>query len=506
VVGAGIAREVHAAFGAGAATAHLIDAPAGRLRLLAAAGPPAVCPERLEAVPLDADLPLPRAARTGDALWIEGGAEQEAASPALARGGDGCASSVALPLHACGVPVGVLGLAFGEPRRFQPDERALLASVAEACGQALERAALFDRERGARTAEARTRALLDALVEHAPVGIGFLDRDFRFARVNRVLAEIDGLPAEAHLGRLPRELFPGIPMERIEASWRRVLETGEPLVDVPVEGETPAAPGRRRQWVESWYPVQAGAETLGLGAIVREVTAEREAEEFQRNVLGIVGHDLRNPLSTVLTAARLARRHEAAPAELRTLLDRILRSTGRMERIVSVLLDYTRVRAGTGIPLQRAGCALDALILSVVEEAEGAQPGRKVRTRFEGDGAGEWDPGRVGQAVANLVTNALVHSPPSAGVEVSLRGTDAEVEVAVWNEGPPIAPEALPRLFEPFRRGQPSGENGGQGLGLGLFIARAIVEAHGGAIEARSSAAEGTVFTVRMPRRAGGEG
>jgi phosphoserine phosphatase RsbU/P len=101
--------------------------------------------------------------------------------------------------------------------------------------------------------------------------------------------------------------------------------------------------------------------------------------------------------------------------------------------------------------------------------------------------------------LANLLGNALSYSPAATPVRVTWRGEEGALAVEVANQGPPIPPELMPHLFEPFRRG-PGTQAGKKGLGLGLFIARQIVLAHGGSIEARSSASEGTVFTVRLPR------
>jgi PAS domain S-box-containing protein len=374
--------------------------------------------------------------------------------------------------------------------------RGLLAMVSDAT---------YDREREAALARARddaerSRALLDAVVDNAPIGIGFFDRELRFRGLNQLLADMDGLPVEAHLGKAAREVLPGLPIDEMEGAWREILRTGRPVLDVELAGETPAAPGKRRTWLESWYPVRSGDDILGIGALVREVTAEREADEFQRNVLGIVGHDLRTPLSAIANGAHLLVRADDLPPERIRLAGRILANAARMERIISMLLDYARVRGGHGLPLHRRPCDLASIVDAVADECEAAHPGRQIHRSGSGDPTGRWDPDRIAQVLSNLVSNAVDYSPADTRVDVAWRDEGAQVALEIANEGRPIPPDVLPRLFEPFRRAERHRAGGKDGLGLGLFIASAIVAAHGGTIDARSEDGERTVFTVRLPR------
>jgi PAS domain S-box-containing protein len=493
--------QAERAFGVASAVAYVLRGAA--LELVAAMGPAGDPHGRPSRIPLDAPLPGAAAVRNRTPTWLDTPEDIAARFPALAAVAPSSAefaALAALPLRVGDQILGVVVFGFARPGPFGKEERELLSAAAEQCALALDRARLLDREREATAAEARAKALLDALVENAPIGIAFFDRELRFRRLNQLLADLDGLTVEDHLGRTPRELLPGLPQDRIEAAWRQVLETGRPVLDLELEGETPAAPGKRRTRLESLYPVRSGDEVLGVGALVREVTAEREAEEFQRNVLGIVGHDLRNPLASLANCAHLLTRAEDLPPDQLRLAERILANAGRMERIVSVLLDYARVRGGQPVPLRPRPCDLAAIAASVADESEAAHPGREVRRSGTGDVRGEWDPDRIAQVLANLVSNALDHSAPDTPVDVTWRREGEQVAVEVANQGPPIPPEVLPRLFEPFRRAERKRAGGKDGLGLGLFIARAVVTAHGGTIEARSGERERTVFTVRLPR------
>ncbi len=497
-----LTERVHAV-GATVSSAYLLEPDGSHLRLLGSRGAAPEVARRFERIPVSAPFPACHAAASGEPVWLETREEVAAAFPEVGAIGAAHRRSAiaALPLRAGGKVIGSLGFSFDRPRRFDDAERNFFLSVVEQCGVALDRARLLEDERRARAdaeqarVEAdRARALLDAIVENAPLGIGFLDREFRFRNANPKLAEMNGFPVEAHLGRTPRELLPGLPMDDVEAAWRRVLETGEPLIDVEIVGETRAAGGR--VWMESWYPVRSGGETIGIGALVRDVTKEREAELFQRHVLGVVGHDLRNPLSAIVTATKLLGRHDLPPPQAR-LLGRIAGCADRIEEIVRALLDFARVRGGMGVPITRRPCDLADIACEVAEECRLSHPGRQVDCTGEGDCAGEWDPDRIAQLLTNLVSNALDYSPEGAPVWVRWRGGEREVVLEVANAGPPIPPEVVPRLFEPFLRGE-TGRRGG--LGLGLFIAGAIAGAHRGRIDVRSSEPAGTVFTVRLPR------
>jgi PAS domain S-box-containing protein len=127
-------------------------------------------------------------------------------------------------------------------------------------------------------------AILDSLFDAAPVGLGIWDRELRFRRVNGKLAEINGLPAEAHIGRRPDEILGDLDgLDGVLSRWRRVIETGTPWLDVEISGQTPAQPGITRHWREHFFPVRAGGEITGLAALIEEITEQRQAEQALRD-------------------------------------------------------------------------------------------------------------------------------------------------------------------------------------------------------------------------------
>jgi PAS domain S-box-containing protein len=362
-----------------------------------------------------------------------------------------------------------------------------------------QREALERELRDANRRLARSEALLEALVEHAPIGIAFFDREFRFQRINPLMARMNGVPPAEHLGRTPRELLPELPLDGVEAAWRRVLATGEPITDYEICGRTPATGDELHYWHEAFYRVSAGGETVGVGVMAWDVTDEKRAEELQRLLMGVVGHDLRNPLSTVMNGLHILSAEPGLSERGRRVAERMRSGVARMERLVADLLDYTRVRTGMGIALHRVSTRLSEIVVPLVEDIRLAFPERRILCSGQGDDAGAWDPDRLRQVVANLVTNAIDYGAPSEPVEVRWRGEAEAAVLEVVNRGPVIPRELLPRLFEPMTRGDPSRRHG---LGLGLFITREVARAHGGNASARSSVEQGTVFEVRLPRGA----
>jgi signal transduction histidine kinase len=228
---------------------------------------------------------------------------------------------------------------------------------------------------------------------------------------------------------------------------------------------------------------------------------DRDASErFRELFIGMLGHDLRNPLNAVLMAMRVLA-PGATAAQQRTL-QRVENSARRMERMISQVLDFTRARSGGGIPIARERADLRVICEQTVEELATAHPARTLELKASGDARGAWDADRMTQVFSNLISNALSYGRPDAPVLVAVNAADTEVEVTVQNFGPPIPAEMLPRLFDPFRRAHHAKHHATQGLGLGLFISKQIIGAHGGSISVRSADSSGTLFTVTLPKEA----
>jgi signal transduction histidine kinase len=228
-----------------------------------------------------------------------------------------------------------------------------------------------------------------------------------------------------------------------------------------------------------------------------------QALRLSEMFVGILGHDLRNPLGAMIAGAELLATELSDDRQLRTL-HRMTAAGRRMTAMIEQLLDLTRARLGGGLGFLRVREPLDVreLVGRTLDELRASHPGRDVVFESASDCTTSGDPERLLQLFGNLVANALTHGADGATVSVTVVGRSHDVVVDVRNQGV-IPPDRVPTLFEPFQ-GKPQDATRSTGLGLGLFIARQIAAAHGGDIAIESSAATGTIVTVRLPRDAHG--
>ena len=240
-----------------------------------------------------------------------------------------------------------------------------------------------------------------------------------------------------------------------------------------------------------------------LRAAVKRETAARERAEasdaFKEMFLGVLGHDLRNPLNTILTTTRLMARRGELGQESEKRLQRVISSGERMGTMIEQLLDLARARLSDGIPVNRvADQDLGALAARIVEEAHGAAPSRHIDLIVSGPCPAPLDADRVEQVISNLIGNAIMHGDAKRPVTVEVKLAADVASVSVHNFGAPIAPAFRATLFDPFKRGD-SARGRRDGLGLVLYIAERIVHAHSGRIEVHSSLESGTRFEALFP-------
>jgi PAS domain S-box-containing protein len=358
--------------------------------------------------------------------------------------------------------------------------------VARARVRAQLRRKAFEDENRAREAYTRSAAILETIAD----AFFAVNRRWRFVYVNHAFEAAVGARRTALLGETLWSCCP----------WLAQGTPAEALAGA-AESRAPAtfevqAPGER------WYEARVFPHGEGLTAYLRDVGERRRAQEVQAHFLGIVGHDLRTPLTAVAASVGLVLRDEALPERHRRALQRVAAASSRMTRLINDLLDYSRARLGEGVPIAPRPSHLDAVCQEVLEELRAVYPGRSIAYRHEGDGLGLWDPDRIQQVLLNLLTNALRHGPEDADVTLEWRGTPEEKVIGVNNAGPPIDPALRERIFRPFTRGDAAGNTWG-GVGLGLYIVEQIVAAHGGEVSLRSDEQEGTTFTIRLPATTG---
>jgi two-component system sensor histidine kinase/response regulator len=221
-----------------------------------------------------------------------------------------------------------------------------------------------------------------------------------------------------------------------------------------------------------------------------------ETLRLNEELMAVVGHDLRNPLNVILMTTSLL--SSSTDPELQKCVKRLQSSGSRMLHIIEELFDLSRARLGGGIPIECHATDLAAVTRKTVAEFEATNPSRQIDVLVTGDVQGEWDSGRLGQVLSNLVGNALRHGSVTVPITVRVTGIANEVVASVHNGGH-IPADLMPRLFEPFQSGV-GRRRRAEGLGLGLYIVQQIVLAHGGEVHVSSTPEDGTSFEIRLPR------
>ena len=391
---------------------------------------------------------------------------------------------------------------------FRDEQGRTLQRVGTCLDITHRRAAESERQRLMSDIEAE-RSRLATVLDQLPAGVILAEAPSgRLLMGNRRLELIIGVPF------IPAEdigeyaLYPGFhldgrPYTAEEWPLARSLLKGEVVNGEEIEIQR--ADGTRSVVMTSSSPIRdregrivAGVVTfVDVSELRRAEGAAREAAEFGERLIGIVSHDLRNPLNAIHLSVTQLLHSDALPAREQRITARISKAAERMRRMISELLDFTRGRLGGGIPIERVAGDLRLVLRQGVEELEAAWPERSVRLTVEpGRYEGMWDADRLVQVVSNLGSNALQYSPADTPVSFLLREGTEMVVLEVHNQGTPIPAEALPTLFDPFRRAS----SGGTGLGLGLYIVEQVVTGHKGRIEVSSTAEAGTTFRVLLPR------
>ena len=225
----------------------------------------------------------------------------------------------------------------------------------------------------------------------------------------------------------------------------------------------------------------------------------RTVERYRNLLLGMLGHDMRNPLNAiVLTASHLAALN--AGEQVSDAAARLIRSGASMRALLDDLTDFNRTNLGLGLKLDPGEIDLAEAIADELDQLRAAHPHRRIEFAARGDNHGRWDGARVQQLLRNLVSNAIRYGSPDTPVRVTLCGEPPEVRLEVSNSGH-IDPSEVPQIFDPLRRGaaEQASHEAQDGLGLGLFIVREIAKAHRGDVEAYCEGQQ-TTFTVRLPR------
>ena len=365
----------------------------------------------------------------------------------------------------------------------------------------------------AREESAQSSAVLEVLTRSAPVGIAFVDRNLRFARINEALAEMNGLPAEEHLGRTVAEVIPEI-WPQIEPVYRQVLDHAEAVTDQEVVGQTAAHPEEQRTYLVSFYPVHVGDDdsVTGVGVIAHDISDRRRLEgqlrqsqkmEAVGQLAGGLAHDFNNLLATISLTAELARQQTGAEA-VDDALQHILSATASATALTSQLLVFSRQQDLVPRPVD-----VDAQV-SALSEILDRTLGDDVRLELDLGGVPPvvFDATQLDQVLLNLALNARDAMPHGGVLSVTTRRLDDPsspgrdvVELRVSDTGTGMTPEVRERVFEPFF----TTKEPGRGTGLGLAMVYGAVRSAGGLVSVYSEPGIGTAVSVRLPPGEPGE-
>jgi phosphoserine phosphatase RsbU/P len=363
-----------------------------------------------------------------------------------------------------------------------------------------------------------------AWLDAAACGLLRTSEDGRFLRVNRTFCSWVGQSADALVGRrrfqdlltMGGRIFHQThwaPLLRMQGSISEVkLEvvhsdgTAIPMVINAIRLEQDGATvhelalfvARDRDKYEREL-VQSRKRLEELVAEATRLQAEaKDRALFAEQMVGIVSHDLRNPLSSIAMGTALLVRGDLSESQQRTL-SRISRSADRANRLIADLLDFTQGRLGQGLTVSLKATNLHEAIAETVDELALVHPGRTLKHRREGAGSCLADANRLAQLVGNLVSNAVAYGQAQTPVTVTSTIDASSFSIAVHNDGPPIPPHVQAHIFQPMTRG-PHASSTGRSVGLGLFIVREIARAHGGSAQVLSTAEDGTTFSAVFPR------
>jgi signal transduction histidine kinase len=363
-----------------------------------------------------------------------------------------------------------------------------------------------------------SHAVLRAVLDSLPGGVALLvGPDLRVAYLNRSYRAMVPHPEPEPLGQTVDEVWPGEEGFLASALFHDALEAGRPTRLERVSRRDPD--GRTRTFSLQLMPLELGdlaallllaAETTEMSDAVRraeegERRAERHVAELdavsrsREDLLRMLSHDLRTPLTVVLTHAELLGRSPGAdPVDIARRAGAIATSARRIAAMVSDLVDMTQLEAGQ-VRLAPRVLPFRDFVLELRGRLAGAVAADRVDVEAAPGDAVVADPDRLERVLVNLLTNALKYAPPETRVGLTARSEPGAFVITVRDHGPGIPPDELPHIFQRFYRARSATEK--PGIGLGLYVARLLTEAHGGRIEVESRAGEGTTFRVVLPQR-----
>ncbi len=350
---------------------------------------------------------------------------------------------------------------------------------------------------------------LESLFRNTPMGLATFDREHRYLSINEALVAVNGISREKTIGKTLKELFPEV-ADQQGPIIDKVFATRE-IFQTEVVIPRPTNPSETGHWIVGFYPILVQNKVESVGGYLLEVTEQRKVEAELKKALvardeflSIASHELKTPLTSLrLWIQTLQYQSKDNPMHIeaekvQNFLTRAERQTTKLNRLVDDMLDISRIRTGV-LTVQKEEFDLQELILEMkarFDETFLKETGSTLRLEGSVSIRGQWDKMRIEQVVSNLLTNALRYGNKKE-VTLSLSRDSEGATFTVIDQGIGIANENLQRIFERFER--IGSVNNVSGLGLGLFISKQIVLAHGGTISVDSEISKGSTFRVCLP-------
>jgi PAS domain S-box-containing protein len=405
---------------------------------------------------------------------------------------------VALPMAIKRDLIGVLYVFRAYGTRFTADERHVLASFADQAAIAVQNAQLYEDV-------IQEKRRLDAILEYSADGVLILNAAHRITVFNRALSRLSGWSAAEVLGRHHDDVMQWARLETdldltnaVAGGWP--LRSAQPIY---VEGDLRRHNGGTVSVGITYAPLfDREGRLVNIIGSVRDITRFREADEIKSTFISIISHELKTPVALIKGYADTLLREDARWDRKTTQesLNVILEETERLNRLIDNLLDASRLQAGA-LSLEMEPVALNVLVDRVASRFHTQTRIHEIVTSFPAEfPLVEGDEGRLEQVVNNLLSNAIKYSPQGGRIEIGGRVLPTEAVVTVSDQGVGIPLEEQPRVFERFFRGARERGQSTPGAGLGLYLVKAIVEAHGGRIWVESNPGEGAAFSFALPR------
>lgn len=340
---------------------------------------------------------------------------------------------------------------------------------------------------------------LNQLINMAPVGIGFIDHQCNFLRVNKMLSMMDGKRVEAHVGKPVSEIFPKSLSRQLTKYIETLLSTKQSYsleVDTVLNTKTREV----RFWSIMLYYIAFSKEQPGVGFLVQDITDAKMLEKRKDDFISMASHELKTPLTSIKAFTQILQNSPAIEEEKRgEYYDRIETQVGKLTKIINDLLDISKIRIGS-FSMIKEKFAFDLLVEEIISNYRYMQhvphkifiSGRTNKELYA-------DRDMIQQLVTNLINNAIRYSPGKKKINIFLTSNGKDITFSVKDYGVGISPADQKRIFQNFYRVIRPQNHEYPGLGIGLFISKEIVLLHNGKIDVTSEVGKGSIFSVSLP-------